>query len=221
MLKKILLLPVLVVLLFSCYSHKIYLNSDKKSGRMVIDYTLDDDYLSILSTALSNFQPKDGSPSIDANALIDEKVFRETFKSTKEVTLKVVKIDTTKGYTGHIEVAFTDFEKALTLLPEGMINISVIRQNSGLTISQVLNLLKIDPESVLINFLDQQKEDDINMYNKLTKQAVFVFDVFTPSPIKKSEGVILSPDKKKAEYSFKLSDLLKDKNKDIKFLISF
>ncbi|HOV12784.1 MAG TPA: hypothetical protein PK771_00705 [Spirochaetota bacterium] len=219
MLKKLFLLFIAVTFLVSCYSHKIYLNSDKKSGRMVIEYQLDNDYLSILSTALVNMQTATSEP-IDPSILIDEKLFKESFKNTKEVTLKSVKIDTTKGYKGYVEILFTDFETSLKSMPEGMMNLSIIRNGNALTVSQILNFAKMDTEGVFTNFLEQQKEDDINLYNKLTKQASFKFEVNTSSPITKYEGVTVSKDMKKAEYSFKLLDLVNNKNKDLKFLIS-
>ena len=126
MFKKIILLFIAVTFLVSCYSHKIYLNADKKSGRMVIEYQLDNDYLSILSTALANMQTTSSEP-IDPTILIDEKLFKESFKNTKEVTLKSVKIDTTRGYKGTVEIVFTDFEKSLKSLPQGMMNLEIIR----------------------------------------------------------------------------------------------
>jgi hypothetical protein len=220
MFRKIILLAILSLMLFSCYSHKIYLNSDKKSGRMVIDYSLDNDYLSVLSTALSSLQTGENEQSLDPNALIDEKIFRETFKNSKEVTLKTVKITSDKGYNGHIEITFTDFEKALKLLPAGILNITVSREGGNVSISQIINLSKIDSQGVFLDFLAQQKEDNIDFYNKLTKTAAFKFEIYTAAPMKKTEGVVLSSDGKRADYSFKLGDLLKDKNKDIKFLIS-
>lgn len=219
MIKKIILLFSIVTILCSCYSHKIYLNSDKKSGKMVIDYELDNDYLSILSTALANMQSESSEP-LDPSALIDEELFKESFKNSNEITLKSVKIDTTKGYKGHIEIAFTDFEKSLKSLPENMMNLGIIRQGSSLTVSQVMNFGKMDAEGVFIDFLNQQKEDDINLYNKLTKQASFKFEIYTNTPMTKYEGVTISKDKKKAEYSFKLLDLVNNKDKDMKFIIS-
>ena len=220
MFRKLVLFGIIIISLFSCYTHKIYLNSDKKSGKMVIDYKLDNDYLSILSTALSSISIGENENPIDPSALIDENVLRETFKNTKEVTLKTVKIDTTNGYTGHIEFTFSNFEQALKSIPAGMLNINIERQGGGLTISQIINLSKIDKDGIFLDFLEQQKEDDINLYNKLTKDAVFNFQIFTATPIKKAEGVKLSADKKRADYSFTLGDLVKDINRDMKFLLS-
>ncbi|OHD10626.1 MAG: hypothetical protein A2086_05545 [Spirochaetes bacterium GWD1_27_9] len=220
MLKKILLFT-LTIFLFSCYSQKIYLNPDKKSGKMIIDYSLDSDYLSILSTALANFQSTTDASPIDPAILIDEQAFKDAFKENKDVTLKVVKIDTKKGYSGHIEISFTDFEKALNLLPKSMVNLAIQRANGTLTVNQVLNFGKMDADGVFLDFINQQKEDDINLYNRLTKVASFKFEVYTTTPMIKTEGVTVSSDKKKIEYSFKLQDLLVNKDKDLKFLISF
>jgi hypothetical protein len=222
MFKKMFLLLIIVSTLVSCYTQKVYLDANKKSGKMVIDYNLDNDYLSVLSTALANFQTTGkNQQTIDPNALIDEKLFRETFKNNKDVTLKSVKITATKGYTGHIEITFTDFEKALKLLPEGVINIAVLRDGNNVTITQVINISKMDKDGIFIDFLNQQKEDDINLYNKLTKTAFFKFETYTATQIKKTEGITLSNDKMKADYSFRLNELLQNKDKDMKFLISF
>ena len=222
MFKKVLSLVILLVLLSSCYTHKIYLNADKKSGKMIIDYTLDNDYLSILSTALSSIQTaNDNQEPLDPNILIDPDLFKKQFSKSKDLKLTALSITKSNGYKGHIEITFTDFEKALKQLPENMININIVRTSSSLTVSQTLNLSKLDKQGVLLDFLNQQKEDDIALYNKLTKQAFFQFEIYTPTVIKSAEGVTLSSDKKKATYTFKLNDLLVNKDKDIKFLISF
>ncbi|HPO50553.1 MAG TPA: hypothetical protein PLO89_09535 [Spirochaetota bacterium] len=219
MFRRLFLLFLPLFFLVSCYSHKIYLNADKKSGRMVIEYNLDNDYLSILSTALANMQSTSGDP-MDPTILIDETLFKEAFKNTDDVSLKSVKIDTTNGYKGRIEVVFKDFEKSLDALPKDMMNLSILRQGNSLTVTQVMNFSKMDTQGIFVDFLNQQKEDDINLYNKLTKQASFEFEVNTASPITKSEGVNLSKDKRKALYSFKLGDMINNINKDLKFLIS-
>jgi hypothetical protein len=213
----ILLIPVLLV---SCYTQTIILNPDKKSGRMIIDYQMDDDYLSILSTAMANFQNPDQEP-IDPTILIDQELFKERFKNSKEVALDKVVISSKNGYTGHVEIRFSDFEKALKMLPEGMINLAINRSNSKLSIGQVINLSKMDPDNVLTEFLNQQKEDDIDLYNKLTKSASFSMVIQTPSPVSSSKGVTLSSDKKKSSYSFRLGDMLAKKDKDLEFYIEF
>jgi hypothetical protein len=224
------ILPIIAMLLFSCYSQKIYLNQDKKSGKMVIDYTMDNDYLSILSTALVNFQSSSSNGKIQKitpNALIDQKIFKDTFKDSEDVKLKTVSIKTStvnkkSFYQGHIEVTFSDFEKALKMLPEGLLNITVSRDNDKITINQIINMSKMDPKNVFLNFLEEEKEVEPEIYNKLTKEAVFNFYFETKSSINKVEGgSLIGNNKNNVLYKFSINDLLKNKDKDMKFLISF
>ena len=59
MIKKIITIFAIMFLLISCYSHKIILNADKKSGKMIIEYNLNDDYFQLLSIAIENFANND------------------------------------------------------------------------------------------------------------------------------------------------------------------
>ncbi len=218
-LKHIVLFFGVLLLLSSCFSQKIFLNADKKSGRMVIEYTLDNDYLTILSTALANVPSEDGT-TIDPEILIDEEAFKKSFKNTKDITLKSVKIDTKNGYKGNIEVSFTDFEKALATMPKDLLDITVVRNASGLQISQTVDINKIDPSGIFLGFLDQLKLDDVALYNKIVKSAPFTIEINAATPFKEVKGVTLSADKKKVSYTFTLFDLLSSKNKELKFFIS-
>ena len=53
----------------------------------------------------------------------------------------------------------------------------------------------------------------------LMHEAKFSFEVVSNSPMKKVMGVNLSTDKKKANYTFKISDIINNNDK-MKFLIS-
>ncbi|MCK4796512.1 MAG: hypothetical protein KAT05_03980 [Spirochaetes bacterium] len=219
MVKKIIIIFGIMLLLISCYSHKIILNADKKSGKMIIEYNLNDDYFQLLSIAVDNFANESENP-FDPIILIDEELFKQSFIESKEIKLKSVNIDTTNGYKGKIVIEFYDFEKILSQMPEGLINLNIKRKKNSLTLSQELNFNKMDPDEIFKNFILQQKEDDINFYNQLTKEAKFNFTIITAWPMKYTEGVILSHDKKQAKYSFKINDLINSNKKILKFLIS-
>ena len=216
--KKLLYIFIFIVSLVSCYNHTIILNSDKNSGKMIIEYYLDDDYFQLVSIATENLLI-DGNNKFDPLVLIDEDLFKETFKDTEYVKLKSVKIDTSNGYNGNIVIEFTDLEKILETLPSGLLNLTLKKENGDITLTQILDFKKMDPDEVFKNFVLQQKEDDINFYNRLTKEAKFSFLIKTMTPIKYTEGVTLSKDKKQAKYTFTVNDFI-NSNKALKFVIS-
>ena len=152
--------------------------------------------------------------------LLDANMLRDYFKDNKYISIKSINIDTSKGYKGRIVANFTDFEKLFDSLPKSVTNLTLKKDQDSITITQSLNLKELDPDGVFKNYIMKQKEDDINYYNKLTKEAKFSFYLTTATPIKKTEGVFLSADKKNASYSFKLNDLLINEGKTLKFLIS-
>lgn len=205
--------------LFSCYTHKIVLNSDNNSGTMIIEYQLDDDYFQLLSIAFSNFA-SDSQDKFDPVVLIDEELFRQSFKNSAYIRLKSVNINAVNGYKGKIVIDFTDLEKLLASMPKELVNLNFIKENGSITLSQSISLKKMDPDGIFKDFIHQQKEDDINFYNKLTKEAEFNFIIQSQSTIKKAEGVVISKDKKNAYYNFKLNDIIVDDNKIFNFLIS-
>jgi hypothetical protein len=222
MLKKIFLFALLLPVLVSCYTQKIYLNADKKSGKMIIDYTIDDDYFQLLSIALDNFASEEDP--IDPASFIDQTLFKETFDSkfgsSKDVKLKSLSIKKGNNYTANIVIEFYDLDKLLAKIPKGITNLNITKVNTDLTISQILDIKKMDPDGAFKEFVMQQKEDDINFYNRLTKEAKFYFVMYSAVPIKKIEGISLSEDRKTAEYSFKLNDFINSDNKILKFLIT-
>lgn len=219
MLKKILLLSLLIFIFCSCYSQKIVLNADKKSGQIIIDYELNDDSFQLLSIILDNFGSDEGT-QLDPAVLIDETLFKEFFEETDDIKLKSVNITADNGYKGAIVISFKNLEKILADLPQGISGLNVERKNNSLTLSQVLNFNEIDPDGMFKEFILQQKEDDINFYNQLTKEAQFNFIIKTVMPIKYTEGVVLSKDKRKAEFSFKVNDFLINTDKILKFVIT-
>ena len=77
MIKKIITIFAIMFLLISCYSHKIILNADKKSGKMIIEYNLNDDYFQLLSIAIENFANNDEEDQFDPTILIDAELLSE------------------------------------------------------------------------------------------------------------------------------------------------
>ena len=146
MIKKIVTILTLMIILVSCYTQKITLNADKKSGKIEIEYNLDDDYFQLLSIAIENFTAEDEEP-FDPMILIDEDLFKQTFlelNKNKELKLKSVNINTSKGYNGKIVILFYDFEKLLNKLPKGMANLNITKIKNNITLSQVINFKKMD-----------------------------------------------------------------------------
>ena len=216
--KKYLYISIFFILLISCYNQTIILNSDKNSGKMIIKYNLDDDYFQLVSIATENLFIEEDN-KFDPLILIDEDLFKETFKETEYIKLRSVKIDTSNGYNGNIIIEFSDLEKTLEALPRGLLNLTLKKENSNITITQILDFKKMDPDEIFKNFVLQQKEDDINFYNRLIKEAKFTFIIKTLTPIKYTEGVMLSKDKKQAKYTFMINDFI-NSNKILKFIIS-
>ncbi len=209
---------IFFIILTSCYNQTIILNSDKNSGKIVIDYNLDDDYFQLLSIASENIFIE-GEKKFDPLTLIDASLFKETFKDTEYVKLKSIKIDTSKGYKGNIVIEFKDLQKIIETMPAGLTNLTLKKENGTSTVTQILDFKKMDPDGIFKNFVLQQKEDDINFYNRLTKEAKFSFVIKTMTPIKYIEGVMLSKDKKQASYTFMINDLINN-GKILKFVIS-
>jgi hypothetical protein len=219
---KIFLVLSAIALLFSCYSQKVILNGDRKSGQVIVEYNLDDDYFQLFSIAVENFNSMNAQnqPKFDPGMLLDANMLRDYFKDNKYIKITSVNIDTSKGYKGKVVATFSDFEKLLDSIPKGVTNLSLKKDQETITLTQSLNLKEMDPEGVFKNYIMKQKEDDINYYNKLTKETKFSFYLITTTPIKKVEGVFLSSDKKNASYTFKLNDLFINEEKPLKFLIS-
>jgi hypothetical protein len=219
---KYLFCVLIVFSFFSCYTQRISLNPDKKSGQISVEYNMDDDYFQLFSIAVDSFNSKavKAKDKFDPAILLDANAIKKYFKDNKYIKIKSVSVDTSKGYRGKIVGEFSDFERIFESIPKGVGNFSITKNDGNLTLSQLLNLKELDPENVFKNYVMKQKEDDINYYNKLTKEAKFYFYISAPTPIKKNEGVTLSGDKKEASYTFKLSDLLTNDAKTLKFLIS-
>jgi len=213
---------ILCFLIFSCYTQKVTLNADKKSGQVAVEYYLDDDYFQLLSIAIENFNAAStqSSNKFDPAILMDAAAIKEYFKDNKFIKIRSVSVDTSNGYRGKITADFTDFEKMFESIPKGVTNLSLKKEPDLITVTQLLNLKSLDPEGVFKSYIMKQKEDDIAYYNKLTRDVKFTFVIATASMIKKTEGVVLSGDKKVASYTFKLNDLLINDNKTYKFLIS-
>lgn len=205
----------------SCYTQKIELNEDKRSGKMTIEYYLNNDYFQLISIVASNFQYDDEN-YIDTIILINEAKFRENFKKYEGINLDFISIKKIREgeYTGKIVISFKDFEQALLLLPKSIAGLEIKKAKEEITINQIIQLSKMDPENIFIDFIEQLKEDDKEFYNLLTEKAVFNFEILTKTPIKKTEGIKLEKNNK-ATYSFNIKNLLENKDNPLKFSITF
>ena len=143
---------IIVIALMSCYNHTIILNPDKNSGKMIIEYNLDDDYFQLVSIAAENIVVE-GEDRFDPLILIDESLFKETFKETEYVKLKSVKIDTSNGYKGNIVIEFKDLEKILASLPSGLTNLTLKKEKNIVTLTQLLDFKKMDPDEIFKSFV--------------------------------------------------------------------
>jgi hypothetical protein len=227
MIKKISLLLLPLVLLFSCYTQKIVLNPDKNSGQIIINYSLTDDSFQLLSFAFFEMSANDpNAGSFSPEALIDSKLFKEQFKEkeTENIKLKSVKIDTAavnniNTYKGLIVIEFNSLEKILKELPKDFSGLTVSKEGGILSLTSIINFKEMDKEGKFKKFIMDQKEDDIKFYNYLVKEAIFNFVIETAQPIKEASGIKLSNNNKRADYMFKLGDYIADENKIMKFII--
>ncbi len=219
---------VLVFCLTSCFNMKIDLNFDKKSGKMTIDYELNDDYFQLISIVMSNVQIAE-NVSFDPFILLDENGFKTFYNNIPKdnlnsITLTSVSIkrnDKTGFYNGKIVFGFKDFEKCMALIPNDVVGLKFTKDKLNYTIEQEISISTLDPQGMLINFLDSLKDDDEDFYKLLTEKAEFDFAVQLRSKILKSQGVKLNKDSMGATYGFKVNDILDTKNEPLKFLISF
>jgi len=216
MTKKMMLL-ILPIILFSCYTQKIVLNSDKNSGELFIEYNLTDDTFQLLSFAF--YEMANEQNNISPEALIDANLFKEKFQESENVKLKSIKIDNTNGYKGFIDIEFKNLEKALLEIPKDFINFTLARNGNFLQLSQTVNFKQMDKEGKFKQFIMDQKVDDIKFYNYLINDTKFNFVLETGSPILYASGARLSNFNKKAEYTFKLGDYITNENKIIQYLI--
>ncbi|MBN2544398.1 MAG: hypothetical protein JXB50_01290 [Spirochaetes bacterium] len=216
MIKKMMIL-LLPVLFFSCYTQKIILNPDKNSGELFIEYNLTDDTFQLLSFAF--YEMADDQNKLSPEALIDVNLFKEKFKESENVKLKSVKIDNTNGYKGAINIEFKNLEKAMLEIPKEFINFTMARSGNFLQLSQTVNFKEMDKEGKFKQFIIDQKTDDIQFYNYLVNDTKFNFILETRTPIFQASGVRLSNFNKKAEYTFKLGDYINNENKILKFFI--
>src|SRR4030042_6646660 len=201
MTKKMMIL-ILPILFFSCYTQKIVLNSDKNSGELFIEYNLTDDTFQLLSFAF--YEMANEQNNISPEALIDVNLFKEKFQESENVKLKSIKIDNTNGYKGFIDIEFKNLEKALLEIPKEFINFSLARNGNFLQLSQTVNFKQMDKDGKFKQFIMDQKTDDIKFYNYLINDTKFNFVLETRTPILYASGVRLSNFNQKAEYTFKL-----------------
>ncbi len=215
-----LLLPFLSIVLLSCYTQTITVNPDKRSGTIVLNYTLNQEFIPELSGVLAQVSSTGGSSnSLDIMSLTDAAAFRRNFKNSNFLTLQSVNISLQGDtYNGRITLAFTDFERAFAEIPSGFIRPSVVRNGNRVTISQRLLMSDLDPERMLNTLLMQLEEDDPQYYGRLINSVRFVFEIVTPTPVTAHQGVTLVS-ANKVSFSFNINDLLAttEKNFSVQF----
>lgn len=209
--KTLLLIISTVFIMTSCYKQTIYLNSDKKSGSMIIEYSLDDDTFQMISMVFMMIEPEEGSFVPDPMMLIDEDTFKSTFPEDDNFKLKSVDLKMSTVYEGRIEIEFNDFQDALKKLPMQSSGFIMKEDKGHLLLEQTVDLDKIDPDRMFLSFLESQKQDDKEFYNKIVNNSPFQFEINTKTPMQSAEGFKLSQNNKKATYTFKLSDILSNK----------
>ena len=225
---KILLILSFVFCLSSCFNMKIDLNFDKKSGKLTMEYDVNDEYFQLLSIVMSNVQLGE-DVFFDPFVLLDEQQFKSFFnglpkESLSDITLFSVSIkrnQTTGYYKGKIVFLFKDFEKCMAMIPQGVAGLTFTKDNGTYTIGQTVDMKKMDAENMLGEFINTLKEDDEDFYKLLTEKAEFNFAVQLRSKIRKSEGVHIGKDGMSASYGFKINDLLATADKPLQFMIEF
>ena len=225
---KILLILSFVFCLSSCFNMKIDLNFDKKSGKLTMEYDVNDEYFQLLSIVMSNVQLGE-NVFFDPFVLLDEQQFKTFFnglpkENLSDITLFSVSIkrnQTTGYYKGKIVFLFKDFERCMAMIPQGVAGLTFTKDNGVYTIGQTVDMSKMDPENMLGEFINTLKEDDEDFYKLLTEKAEFDFAVQLRSKIRKSEGVNIGKDGMSASYGFKINDLLGTAEKPLKFMIEF
>ena len=225
---KILLILSFVFCLSSCYNMTIDLNFDKKSGKLTMEYDVNDEYFQLLSIVMSNVQLGE-NVFFDPFVLLDEQQFKTFFsglpkENLSDITLFSVSIKrnaNTGYYKGKIVFLFKDFEKCMAMIPKGVAGLEFTKDKSGYTIGQTVDMKLMDPENMLGEFINTLKEDDEDFYKLLTEKAEFDFAVQLGSKIQRSEGVNIGKDGMSASYGFKINDLLGTYEKPLRFLIAF
>ena len=118
---------LMILCLTSCFNMKIDLNFDKKSGKMTMEYDINDEYFQLISIVMSNVQISE-NVFFDPFVLLDEASFKTFYDSLPKdnisaITLSSVSItrnEKTGYYKGKIVFAFKDFEKCMALIPAGV-----------------------------------------------------------------------------------------------------
>jgi hypothetical protein len=207
---------------------KIDLNFDKKSGKMTIEYDVNDEYFQLISIVMSNVQIAE-NVFFDPFILLDESSFKTFYNNIPKdnlnsITLTSVSIkrnEQTGFYNGKIVFSFKDFEKCMALIPSDVAGLKFTKDKLTYTFEQELNIATLDPQGMLTNFLDNLKDDDQDFYKLLTEKVEFNFALQLRSKILKSQGVKLNKDSMGATYGFKVNDILSTDKAPLKFLISF
>ena len=168
----------MMMALSSCFNMKIDLNFDKKSGKLTMEYDVNDEYFQLLSIVMSNVQLGE-DVFFDPFVLLDEQQFKTFFnglpkENLSDITLFSVSIKrnaNTGYYKGKIVFLFKDFEKCMAMIPQGVAGLTFTKDNGVYTIGQTVDMSTMDSENMLGEFINTLKEDDEDFYKLLTEKA--------------------------------------------------
>ncbi|HBD93706.1 MAG: hypothetical protein A2015_04405 [Spirochaetes bacterium GWF1_31_7] len=224
---KLLTLGFSLIVITSCFSQRITLNPDKKSGNVSINYTFSDDDFEILSLILSSAPVGGEAGTFDPSILIDKKEFISYFQKMEVKELTLVKSDISRKvidgvgyYTGAIVINFTDFEILLNKFPASENGLGFKREGQVITMEQKIEMGKMGDMETLDNYIDLVKADKPVWYKKFINDD-FLIEIVLKKPFIQTRGVTLSSDKKTAKYSFKTADMIGSNRKDLDFMLKF
>lgn len=224
---KLIFLSLTLIAATSCYTQRVTLNQDKKSGVVSIDYSFNDDDFEILSLILSAAPVGDGIGFFDPSALIDKNEFISYFNSAGIDGIKLTKADITRRsvsgvsvYKGSIVIAFDDFEELLKRFPAADGGFKFIRSGGVVTLEQKVEPDKMGDMETLDNYMELVKEAKPQWYSKFV-DTTFLIEMIFRTPVLDSRGVVLSSDKRTARYSFKTGDMIGANRKNLDFMLKF
>ncbi len=224
---RILLICSIPFMLSSCFSQKIILNADKNSGTLYLDFEFDDDDFEVISLVLSYIPTGDDIPPVDPSILISQDELDSYLESLPLKDIKVKKATVTKkakntisSYNGSIVIEFANLEKMLSTLPIAENGFKLTKDGGITSFAQSLDFSTMPDFETLESFIELIKEDK-PVWHKKFLNSKFSIQVQTKTPMIKAKGVVLSPNKKSATYTFLAKDMVGDSKKKLDFLLAF
>lgn len=225
---KFFLFSMLFFVLSSCFSQKIFLNNDKESGTLSLEYTFDDDDFEIISLVLPSIPMGEEIGTFDPSILISQEEFTNYFRSLEleEIQLKKAMITkksiskTNSSYKGSIVIDFQKLESLLTKFPAAENGFKLRKEGNTRIFEQTLDLNTMGDIETLNNYIALVKEEKPQWHHRFV-ESNFLIEINTKTPILASRGVSVSSDKKKASYQFKTQDILGNTEKTLEFMVKF